>query len=181
MQLPPPQPVSTSHYCVIGDVIIHPHAKIAPGVILQAAPHSKIEVAANAFIGAGVIVQAFEGNVVVNDNAKLEAGVLVLGSVEIGANACIGESTTIINTNVNALQAVPAGSLIGDNSRPASAMSEQPSYSSTVVNVASQSIEVNSYTNPGSSQVTPSYRKSGVIGRSYVTQLLDIMFARNSS
>lgn len=181
MQLPSPQPVSTSHFCVIGDVIIHPHAKIAPGAILQAAPQSKIEVAAGAYIGTGVIVQAFEGKVVINNNAKLEAGVLVLGSVEIGANACLGESATIINTDITALQVVPAGSLMGDESRPASAMSELSSHASTVVNVVSQSVEVNSYSSPISSQVAPNHQKSGVIGRSYVHQLLDVMFARNSS
>ena len=105
----------------------------------------------------------------------------MLGSVEIGANACVGESATIINTNVTALQVVPAGSLIGDDSRSTSDVSGQSSPSSTVVNIVSQSVKVNSYSSPSSSQVAPNHQKSGVIGRSYVNQLLDVMFARNSS
>ena len=182
MQLPTPQPVSTSHYCVIGDVSIHPHAKIAPGVVLQAAPQSNIEVAAGVCIGMGVVIQACQGSVVLNVNVTLGAGVLVIGTVDIGANACIGDSTTIINTNVATLQVVPEGSLLGDGSRPPSGPSDYLSTlpSPSVENRFSQGGEAQNHNSFDISAANANRQQSSVIGRAYVNQMLHIMFARNS-
>lgn len=180
MQLSPPQPVSTSHFCVIGDVSIHPHAKIAPGAILQAAPQSKIVIAAGTCIGTGVVIQAFQGTITVDSNAVLGAGVLVLGKVTIGINACIGDCTTIINTDVVAHQVIPEGSLMGDSGR--SSFEEAPA------SETSQPLQDNTYawSSPSPSH-SPSpitsrpQSKSHVIGQAYVTQMLQVLFARNSS
>ena len=51
--LPPPQPISNKDIRISGDVDIHPTASLASGVILQAAPNSKIIVGADVCIGMG--------------------------------------------------------------------------------------------------------------------------------
>lgn len=169
---------------MIGDVSIHPHAKIAPGVILQAAPQSKIVIAAGACIGMGVVIQAFQGTIVVDSNANLGAGVLIVGKATIGANANIGKSTTIINTDIVAQQVIPEGSLMGD---PGRSSFEQPHNGS---HPREESHPDHESTYLGSSpphMSSPSHLNSSpqpqshVIGRAYVTQMLQVLFARNPS
>lgn len=181
MQLSPPQPVSTSKFCVIGDVTIHPHAKIAPGVILQAAPQSKIVIGASACIGIGAVIQAFEGTITVDSNAVLGAGVLVLGKATIGANACIGDCTTIINTDIVAQQVIPEGSLMGDSSRSAD---ESPNGSQFDDSLPSNPVNTAWPSPPPTPSPAPAsipQRQSQVIGRAYVTQMLQVLFTRNPS
>lgn len=182
MQLSPPQPVSTSHFCVIGDVSIHPHAKIAPGAILQAAPQSKIVIAAGTCIGTGVVIQAFQGTITVDSNAVLGAGVLVLGTVNIGVNACIGDCTTIINTDIVAHQVIPEGSLMGDSGRSSFEEVPQHSYTSETSQPFQGNTDAWSNSTPSPSPtISRPQSSSHVIGRAYVTQMLQVLFARNSS
>jgi len=117
MYFPPLQPLHNSQYNVSGDVTIDPSAAIAPGVLLQATPDSRIIIAAGVCIGMGTIVHAIEGTVAVDSGASLGAAVLVLGKSKIGANACVGSMTTIINSDIERGQVVAPGSLLGDDSR----------------------------------------------------------------
>lgn len=87
------------------------------GVILIATPNSKIAIEAGVCIGMGAILQAHGGTINIKSGAILGAGVLVVGKATIGANACIGAATTIYNASIEPLQIVPAGSVIGDESR----------------------------------------------------------------
>ncbi len=82
---------------ISGEVTIDPSAAIAPGVLLQASPNSRIIIGAGACIGLGSILHAYEGTLEVEAGANLGAGVLVVGKGKIGANACIGSTTTILN------------------------------------------------------------------------------------
>lgn len=104
-----------------GDVVVNEGAAIAPGVILQADPGSRISIAAGACIGLGVILHAREGTLEIGAGVILGAGVLVVGAGTIGTSACIGAGTTLINPCIDQMQIMPAGSLIGDTSRQASA------------------------------------------------------------
>lgn len=118
--LPPPQPILNKDIRISGDVEIHPSASLAPGVILQAAPSSRIIIGADVCIGMGVIINACQGTVEIGDGAILGAGVLIIGESKIGSNSCIGTSTTIFRHNIRAMAVVEPGSIIGDLSRPAS-------------------------------------------------------------
>ena len=118
MYLRPLQLSSNSQVYISGDVVVDEGAAIAPGVILQADQDSRISIAAGACIGMGVIIHAREGTLEIGAGVILGAGVLIVGSGAIGANACIGAATTIINPCVDKMQILPAGSLIGDGSRP---------------------------------------------------------------
>ena len=111
---PPQQPDRT---IAIGQVDIHPTAAIAPGVILRAAPESRIAISAGACIGMGAILHAYQGEIVVGEGATLGAGVLVVGRAQIGASACIGPATTIFQTDVDSSCAIAPGSILGDPSR----------------------------------------------------------------
>lgn len=117
MYSPPLQPLSNSNSLVSGDVTIDPSAAIAPGVLLLAEPNSRIVIAAGVCIGMGSIIHARQGTLEVDPGAVLGAGVIVVGSGNIGANACIGSSTTILNSSIQPQQVVSPGSLIGDESR----------------------------------------------------------------
>ncbi|GAA6615075.1 transferase [Scytonema sp. NUACC26] len=120
MSVPPLRPLrlrdSFDSY-VGGEVIIHPSAVIAPGVILQAAPNSKIIIGSGVCIGMGSILQVHQGTLEVEAGANLGAGFLMVGQGKIGANACIGAATTVFNCSVDSGQVVAPGSVIGDSSR----------------------------------------------------------------
>lgn len=117
MYLSPLQLSSNSQILMSGDVVVNEGAAIAPGVILQADPGSRISIATGACIGMGVILHAREGTLEIAAGVILGAGVLVVGAGTIGANACIGAGTTLINPSIDQMQILPAGSLIGDSSR----------------------------------------------------------------
>lgn len=121
MYLSPLQLSSNSQILMSGDVVVNEGAAIAPGAILQAEPGSRISIAAGACIGMGVILHAREGTLEIGAGVILGAGVLVVGAGTIGTNACIGAGTTLINPCIDQMQIMPAGSLIGDTSRQASA------------------------------------------------------------
>lgn len=111
------RPISTSHYYTSGDVTIHAGVAIAPGVLIQADPDSRIVIRSGACIGIGAILHASNGVVEVGEGANIGAEVLLVGQVQIGGNACVGAATTIINSTIEQGQIIPPGSLIGDPSR----------------------------------------------------------------
>ncbi|MEG4395089.1 carbon dioxide concentrating mechanism protein [Microcoleus sp. BROC3] len=119
MYVSPLQLSSNSQILMSGDVVVNESAAIAPGAILQADPGSRISIAAGACIGMGVILHAREGNLEIGAGVILGAGVLVVGGGTIGANACIGAGTTLIDPCIAQREILPAGSLIGDTSRQA--------------------------------------------------------------
>lgn len=115
--LPPPQPILNKDIRVSGDVEIHPTASLAPGVILQAAPNSRIVIGADVCIGMGAIINACQGTIEIEAGAILGSGVLIIGESKIGNNCCIGTSTTIFRENVAAMAVIEPGSIVGDVSR----------------------------------------------------------------
>lgn len=117
MLMPLLRSVELSQYYVSGDVTVDKSAAIAPGAILHADPGSRIIVAAGACIGMGAILHARDGTLAVEVGAILGAGVLIVGKAKIGANACVGATTTILDSDVAAQQVVSPGSLVGDSSR----------------------------------------------------------------
>lgn len=114
MYLPPLPSVCNPQVQMSGDVWVDPSATIGPGVILQAGANARIAIAAGVCIGMGTILQAFEGNIDVEREAVLGAGVLIVGNAKIGTRASVGATATIYNSGVKPLQVVPAGSVLGD-------------------------------------------------------------------
>jgi len=102
---------------ISGEVIIHPSAVIASGVILQASANSKIIISSGVCIGMGSILQVSEGTIEIEAGVNLGAGVLMVGAGKIGANSCIGAATTIFNSSIPAEEVIPSGSIFGDTSR----------------------------------------------------------------
>lgn len=125
MKLPPLQPISNTEYYVNGNVIIHPGAAIAPGVLLQADPESQIIIGAGACIGMGAVLHAYQGILEVGESANIGTGVLIVGKGKIGTNACIGSMTTIFNCSLESGQVVAPGTLLGDSSRPIEAQLQE--------------------------------------------------------
>jgi carbon dioxide concentrating mechanism protein CcmN len=123
MYVRPLHPSNNFDSYISGEVTIDPSAVIAPGVLIQASPDSRVIIGAGVCIGMGAILHAHEGILEVEAGANLGAGVLVVGKGKIGANACIGATTTILNRSIEAGQVVAAASLIGDESRQVAAAS----------------------------------------------------------
>lgn len=124
MQLPL-HPICTEHFCVSGDVSIAPTATIAPGVLLQADPGSRLVIAADVCIGMGSVVQAHQGMLEIASGATLGAGVLVIGG-RIGANACVGARSTLWNVEIAPNQIVAADTLIGMERHESNGSVSQP-------------------------------------------------------
>ena len=118
--------INDSHLFVSGDVVIHPTAAIASGVLLQADPGCQVIVGSGVCIGSGSILHANQGNLVIDSGAILGSGVLVIGCCTIGENACVGSLTTILSCSVEPRQFVPAESLWGDRSRQLELSAESP-------------------------------------------------------
>jgi len=188
MPLQPLQLPSHPHVCASGDVTIHPSAAIAPGVILRAAPNSRIAIAGGACIGMGVILNAYEGSIEIGEGASLGPGVLVVGESLIGANACIGGATTIFRASVESLQVIAAGSILGDTSRSVSvaAVEEKEDVEVASVEAIAQeqpSGESRQPQNVPSPEVTgaPPPIQTSVYGQVHVNQLLLTLFPHGQS
>ena len=109
-----------------GNVTIDPSAAIAPGVLLQAEPNSRITIGAGVCIGAGSMVHAAGGNIDIGTGACLGRGVLIIGSGSIASNACIGAGTTVIDPQIEDGAVIPPHSLLGDRSRGEVSVVETP-------------------------------------------------------
>ncbi len=124
-----PTLISSTHYCVVGDVTIDNSAAIAPGVVLQAASDSRIIIEKGVCIAAGVCIQSRSGILTLSTGVSLGANVLVIGNGTIGANACISPGSTVINPSVAAEAILPPASLIGANPNSASPNSVSSTFS----------------------------------------------------
>lgn len=113
MHVPLLKPVSSSHFCVSGDVTIHPTAVIASGVLLQADPESRITIGAGVCLGMGTILHAHQGTLEVEAEVTIGAGVLIIGKGKIGASACVGAASTLWNHSIDSGAIVPPLSLLG--------------------------------------------------------------------
>jgi len=188
MYVPPLQPINNFNSYVSGDVAIDPSAVIAPGVLIQANPNSRIVIGAGVCIGMGTILHAHEGTLEVESGVTLGAGVLVIGKGKIGANSCIGPTTTMLDPSIEPGQVVAAGSLIGDKSRR---IEETPGEMNGVVSqsapnpsasgASSQSATTNSLLTEQSLEAAP--KTSGptntntrVYGQAHLDRMLSTMF-----
>ncbi|PSB17593.1 carbon dioxide concentrating mechanism protein [Phormidesmis priestleyi ULC007] len=183
-------PIDTTHYLVSGDVTIHEGVAIAPGVLLQADPGSKIIIGAGACIGVGSVLHVHEGTLKVGAGASIGAGVLLVGQVTIGDRACIGSAATILESAVEGGALVAPGSLVGDRSRPLEALESAP-IQSTPVSEAPPDPWADPQT-PSEAEVLPEDPSpehslpepnpvviASVYGQSYVNNLLVKLFPQN--
>ncbi|MBZ8180708.1 LbetaH domain-containing protein [Oscillatoria salina] len=194
MYLPPLQPANNSHVYVWGDVTIHPSAAIAPGAILQAAPDSKIVIAAGVCLGMGAIINAYQGTIEIEPGATLGTGVLIVGYGKIGANACVGAATTIFNASVAAREVIAAGSVLGDTSRQVDLnaetekVTEEESPPETLASNTEAEIptETSSEKPPeavqnGSQPPSPQQQDPSIYGQDRVQQILQTLFPHRQS
>lgn len=207
MPLLPLRPIGNSNVYMSGDVTIHDDAAIAPGVIFRADPDSRIIIAAGVCIGMGSILHAKEGTLEVETGATLGSGVLLIGKGKIGANACVGSASTILNSDIVPEQMVCAGSLLGDTSRQVESrdsqemiaqeedqsQSEQQAVSeatnqellhekvdSAVIEPADNSANNASPTEPPKPEASPSVSVS-VYGQANLSRLLGTLFPHNET
>jgi carbon dioxide concentrating mechanism protein CcmN len=190
MYLPSPQPIGDYRSACVGDVKIHPSAVIAPGVLLCADPDSQILISAGVCIGLGSILRACEGTLEVLEGANLGTGVLLIGKGKIGKNACIGSSSTILNTDIASGQVVAPGSLIGDASRRVAGFTDaipvgttNPNESETTAatngtSVVSPEVEAEPVASEALAVPNGSPPKSAVYGQGYVNQMMGKMFPK---
>lgn len=172
-----------------GDVAIHPSAAIAPGVILRAAPDSRIVIASGVCIGMGTVINACGGEIAIEAGANLGAGVLIVGAGTVGANACIGGVTTIFNTSVAPMEIIPAGTILGDTSRQREAIEEAEPEPEPEQDRATEPEKVTSETTPPETappepEATNNSKHppgNPVYGQVRVNQLLYTLFPKGNS
>ena len=99
---------------------------MAPGVLLGAAPGCRLVISSGVCLGADAVVQARQGDLVLEVGVSLGSGVLVVGHGSIGQHTCVGANSTIINPALGPSQVVAPGSLVGDPSQASSAPSSPP-------------------------------------------------------
>ncbi len=148
MHLPPLQSPSMTHYCTSGDVSIAPDAVIAAGSVLKADSDCAIVIGAGVCLGLGSVLHANDGTITVEAGASLGAGTVIVGHCRIGAQACIGTSTTIYNVSVAPGQLVPPASLLGSMGRSVEATTfaseQQPDAAPKIENVGAATDKRNS-------------------------------------
>ncbi len=98
----------------MGDVTVAAGAVVAPGVVLQASPGSRIEIASGVCLAGGVCIQSRQGVLKIEASASLGANVLVIGRGKIGANACISPGSTLMNPQIEANAILPPNALVGE-------------------------------------------------------------------
>ena len=149
-----PTLISNTHYCVVGDVAIDDSSAIAPGVVLQASPGSRIVIGKGVCIAAGVCIQSRSGLLTISSGVSLGANVLIIGKGTVGANACISPGSTIINPTVEAGAILPPSTLIGASptvSNDTSARNAASSYSNqSANNFQSNGFQSNGFQNSSS-------------------------------
>lgn len=162
--------------CTSGDVEVSPGVVVASNVVLAAAPGSRLVIAPGACIGPGVVIQVQGGTLVIEANASLGSGVLVVGAGRIGAYTCIGSETTLINPQLPSHQVVAARSLTGDPSRRPSLAGPGDSGRTQEPDDAAHrpAPGVNSASSPPATASQNGHRP--VYGRSQVDQLLASLF-----
>lgn len=104
--------VSHTHYYCGGDVVVDDSAAVAPGVVFRAAPTGSIRIGPGVCVGAGVVIQAKQGCVMIESGVSLGTGVLIVGHGHVGKDACVGPSSTLINPAIAANEIVPPCSLV---------------------------------------------------------------------
>ncbi|MEL6136840.1 MAG: hypothetical protein AAFR42_05460 [Cyanobacteria bacterium J06628_6] len=113
MQSPPLHLASHTHYCCNGDVFVAETAVVGAGTVLQALPGSRVQIDSGACIGAGVVIQAKAGPLVVESQASLGTGVLIVGRGRIGRGATVGPASTLIDPAVSPHTVIPPNTLQG--------------------------------------------------------------------
>ncbi|MBM0742533.1 carbon dioxide concentrating mechanism protein [Phormidium sp. CLA17] len=177
------RPISISHYYISGDVTIQEGVAIAPGVLIQADPDSRVVIKTGACIGIGAILHASNGVLEIGEGANIGAEALLVGQVSIGRNACIGAASTILNRSVASGALVPPGSLLGDTSRPPEELQANdagfspPAGSAPIKKPSSTSQDPNQLSaSPLANHSAPPAQSLNVCGQGYVNQLLGKMF-----
>lgn len=113
-----PAPVHTTSH-IQGDVLLDPQAVVAPGVCLIANPGSRIRVGAGVCLGMGTILHAHGDGIILETGVIVGAGVLLIGTVRVGAQSCIGSASTVYNATIPPGQVINPGSLVGETGRVA--------------------------------------------------------------
>jgi carbon dioxide concentrating mechanism protein CcmN len=192
-----PAVIRDAHLCISGPVTIDPSAAIAPNVLLQADPGSELIVAANVCIGMGCVLHAHQGSLELEAGVTLGSGVLIIGHGKIGANACVGSMSTIINSSVLPHQIIPPGSLVGDGSRqvvevePSSPTPDpppSPDLQADSADPTQPSSAESAQANAGGDQPTPqpsatakSSKARVVYGQTYIERMMLTMFPHRQS
>lgn len=104
-------PITTDQSFTAGDVVVAAGAAIASGVLLQADEGCRIWVGAGVCLGLGCVIHASGGDIRIAEGANLGAGVLVVGTCDVGDRAIIGAGSTILSQSVPADALLPAATL----------------------------------------------------------------------
>lgn len=169
---------SSAASSIQGNVDVASGVAMAPGVLLGAAPGCRLVIAAGVCLGADAVVQASQGDLVLEPGVSLGSGVLIVGHGSIGQHSCIGANSTIINPDVGASQVIAPGSLLGDPSQAGPSLGAQQISSARPSDRAGQSGSRASYTSTSNGSTSNGSTSNGslVYGKAQVNRLLTTLF-----
>lgn len=105
--------LDTVNHFIGQNVDVSPDVVIAAGAVLYAAPGNRLIIESGVCIGSGAVIQVFGGDLTLSADVSLGKEVLVLGTGVIGARACVGAESTLINPQVPENGVIAARSLLG--------------------------------------------------------------------
>lgn len=108
--------LSDDYHPPYGAVKVAQGSMIAATAILGAEPDGSLTIAPEVCLGSEVVIQARWGSLTIETGAIIGRGVLIIGRGSIGAGACIGSNSTLINPQIAACRVVPPETLLGDPS-----------------------------------------------------------------
>ncbi|MGB3201480.1 MAG: hypothetical protein WBA99_11285 [Nodosilinea sp.] len=157
-----------------GNVDMASGVAMAPGVLLGAAPGCRLVISAGVCLGADAVVQASQGDLVLEPGVSLGSGVLVVGHGSIGQHTCVGANSTIINPDLGASQVIAPGSLLGDPSQSGPGLGVQQSSNAGSGDRAGQAVSRSPY--GGNHGNGSGLNGSSVYGKAQVNRLLTTLF-----
>lgn len=188
-----PDAIAHALYYVHGDVDVDGEVAIAPGVILIAEPGSRLIISQGACIGTDVIIRARQGDLIIEPEASIGSGVLIVGYGRIGAQACVGSGSTLLNPHLSPRAVIAPRSLateVGVSSTAPSNALEETTLEQEVLSSPKHELpppeQVTSTEQPASQ--TNGYNQNGngsgashVYGREQVQQLLETLFPQRQA
>lgn len=157
--------------------MVHATVAIADGVLLQADPGSRLIIDRGACIGAGSILHASQGILELGSGVTIGDHVLVVGSGKIGANACIGSHSTLVDASIDEGEMVASKSFVTSSTWDVD--QGKPGVSASLTGDADA--DPKAIDEPSSLENGNHGQRSPVYGRDSVNRLMRMMFPYRSN
>ncbi len=175
---------------MVGDISMASAVTLAPGVLIHVAPGSRLVLEAGVCVASGTVIRVYGGTLHLGRGCSVAAGAILLGAGQVGAEACIGAGSTVVNPDVAAQAVVAAGTwhwaAPSDSPPPADFPAPSPEANPTAE--AIPDADATSVVEPVSETTQPGFPPGDILathtviyGREQVLQLIQTLFPHRQS